>query len=153
MVLEQSLPWCYSSGVIAVNYHGVVTVIDLEISPNIMTMSWHPRRPSPYSSWVINAMHIDSELLQSSFCSTPRPACLFFCSHHRFIRLTSPNINYIIIAGAVVFYSSVYTFLYVGTPSFSLLTTICSVGSHNGTALLREPSPLHKEHVHYSVVS
>ena len=47
--------------------------------------------------------------------------------HFRLVRLTSPNLNYFIIIGAVVFYSSVYTFFYVPQTSWNLVAIVCNV--------------------------
>ena len=49
----------------------------------------------------------------------------------RLVRLTSPNLNYFIIVGAVVFYSSVYTFFYVPQTSWSLVVVVCNVSEEN----------------------
>lgn len=49
-----------------------------------------------------------------------------YMSLHRLIRLTSPNINYLIILGAIVFYCSAYTFFYQET-SAGVITVVCNV--------------------------
>ena len=56
--------------------------------------------------------------------------CMF---QYRLVRLTSPNLNYFIIAGAVIFYSSVYTFFYVPQTSLEVVAIVCNVSRLNSS--------------------
>ena len=47
----------------------------------------------------------------------------------RLVRLTSPTLNYIIIVGAIVIYSSVYTYFYIPGATKDLMVIECSVSS------------------------
>lgn len=47
----------------------------------------------------------------------------------RLIRLTSPNLNYIVITGAIIIYSSVYTYFYIPQAPLKLVEVKCNVST------------------------
>lgn len=56
----------------------------------------------------------------------PHLCCTLSSYHYRIVRLTSPNLNYVIITGALLLYASVILYIFPSTNEF-LVTLFCQV--------------------------